>query len=90
MSEKLNWAINISLLVLIFAVLFNSWVNLVFAVVFVVAITAYFVVQMIRHRGGDEQNRLVWSLGPAWWRRFASDDFKEPKKHSTGPHSSPK
>lgn len=90
MSKKLNWAINIGLLVLIIGILFSPWVNLVFAGVFFLAMTIYFVVQLVQHRGGNEQSRFQWSRGPAWLRRFAADDFSEPKKQSISPPSSPK
>jgi hypothetical protein len=90
MSNKLNWAINIAFLVLIFAVLFNRWVDLIFGFAFILAYVAYFLVQLIRHRGGNEQNRFQWNLGPRWWRRFAGDDFAEPKKNANPPPHPPK
>jgi len=90
MSNKLNWAINIGLLALIFGILFNSWVNDVFAAVFILATTAYFVLQAIRHRGSNKQSRFSWRVVPAWWLKFAGDDFEKPKKQSIGRPSRPK
>ena len=90
MSNKLNWAINIALLILILAVLFNRWVDLVFGFAVILAYITYFIVQLIRHRGGNEQSRLRWNMTPGWWRRFAGDDFETPKKKATSPSSSPK
>ena len=88
MSNRLNWAINIAFLVLILLVLFNRWVDLIFGFVFILAYVTYFIVQFIRHRGGDEKSRLQWNMTPDWWRRFAGDDFQESKKKNIGPPSS--
>lgn len=88
MSKKLNWAINIGLLAVILVVLFNRWVDLVFGFVFILAYVTYFIVQLIRHRGGNEQSRFQWNMGPDWWRRFAGDDFEESKKKDVSPPSS--
>lgn len=87
MSNKLNWTINIAFLVLILVVLFNQWVDLIFGFVFILAYVTYFIVQFIRHRGGDEQRRFQWNHGPGWWRRFASDDFEESRKKNVVPPS---
>ena len=88
MSRKLNWILNAVLLVLIIDVLFSPRSSFIFDVVFILATAAYFIVQVIRYRGGNEQSRFQWSLGPRWWRRFASDDFEEPGKEKVNPPSS--
>lgn len=88
MSNKLNWAINIAFLVLIFVVLFNRWVDLVFGFLFILAYVTYFIVQLTRHRGGNEQARFKWRMIPVWWLRFAGDDFEGCKKKKASPPSS--
>lgn len=91
MSKKLNWAINIALFVLILGVLFNGWVDLVFGFVVILAYFTFFIVQLIRHRGGDERSRYLWRSSPRWWLRFARDDFEESKEKKVSPRSpSPK
>lgn len=88
MSSKLNWAINIVLLVLIILVLFSPRSSFVLDVGFILSTAAYFVVQMARYHGGDETRRFQWTQGPRWWRRFASDDFEKRGKKKTDPPSS--
>ncbi len=89
MSKRLNWAINIAFLVLILGILFNRWADLIFGFVIILAYVTYFVIQLIRHRGGNEQSRYRLGLGPTWWHRFASDDFEELKKKKVSPASPP-
>jgi len=91
MSRKLNWALNMLLLVLIIDILFSPRSSFVFDVVFILATVAYFVLQVARYRGGNGPRRFQWSQAPRWWIRFATDDFEDRgKKRGEPPSSSPK
>lgn len=85
MSNRTAWFLNIGLLALVLIYLFvglythNWWMDITVVGVYVLGAAVYFVVQMIRHRGGTELNRAQWLWGPGWWRRFATDGF-QPRK----------
>ncbi len=89
MSNRTSWMLNIGLLVLVLTYLFvgvyvhSWWMDAALMGVSVLGAVVYFAVQVIKHRGGSELDRMRWLWGPGWWRRFATDDFG--KRKSQGP-----
>lgn len=91
MSNRTKWLLNAGLLALVLIYLFvglyshSWWVDFLPVGVYFAGGGCYFIVQMIRHRGGNEASRLRWIWGPGWWRRFATDDFgsreSRPREH---------
>lgn len=84
-SNRGIWIVNLLVLALMLGVLAgglyarNPWIDVVIMAVYVLGALGYFVVQIVRHRGGTELTRARWIWGPDWWSRFATDDLERHK-----------